>query len=150
MKKTIALIIATVAFAIIGTGVFFVSGCSTDSEGNVTIGSSKNGVTIPAADVNEAEQITTDALNAALNGAANQFASTGSVNAKGLSFDSVSAIAKDAQGYVGTTIPPTVISSSPGVAQIGNAASKVLAGKTITQALVNDLNTAASKLAPGN
>jgi hypothetical protein len=61
-----------------------------------------------------------------------------------LASDGLSALASVLQGYVGATIPTTVVRATPGVANVGDAVAPVIApNHTVTQADVNAIDQAA-------
>jgi hypothetical protein len=57
----------------------------------------------------------------------------------------LSALGSVLQGYVGNTVPTTVVQATPGVANVGDAVAGVIAANhTVTQGDVNAVNQAAA------
>jgi hypothetical protein len=57
----------------------------------------------------------------------------------------LSALASVLQGYVGATVPTSIVQASPGVANVGQAVAQVIAPNSkVTQSDVNTINAAAA------
>ena len=125
-----------------------VAACTTNSDGSVTLGKGANTITIPATDVKVAGQIVDSVIKAALNGTTSSLLTNGTINARQLAANSISALTASIQGSVGQIVPPAVLSSSPGVQSIGNTVSNTLTGVVVSQTLINNLNKQAGKLYP--
>jgi hypothetical protein len=120
--------------------------CVTNPDGSdtITLGSTK--ITIPPSDVQAANNIFAGALQAAQTGAENLIA--GSANAKQVAGSELWSLVTTLQANIGQVVPPTVLSSSSSITQLGNTASQVLSSTVVTQALVNKISAQAAKLVP--
>jgi len=118
-KRTFSLLLAAAL-------TFFQPGCS-------TLGNSTTGALL--VDAETLAEIAGSAAATYYGGpAAGQLASAG-----------LSALASVLQGYVGATIPTSIVQASPGVANVGAAVAAVIApAHKVTQSDVNVVNAAAA------
>jgi hypothetical protein len=61
-----------------------------------------------------------------------------------LASSGLSALGSVLQGYVGMTVPTSIIQNSPGIAGVGSAIAAALPKRTVSQTTVNTINQAAA------